>query len=92
MKVKISTITKGIPITLIEVLNKALNLNLQNDCKVRDQRNGHPQSGEETSVKTMKEVVVLMPQPAMDKVIQPEVEQISDASSILGVVKIKHNY
>ena len=42
--------------------------------------------------KTMEELVVLMPQPSMEKMAELQVDQISDASSILGVVRIKHNY
>lgn len=41
--------------------------------------------------KTLKDIVEMLPQPAMDKMEVTE-EQISDASKVLGVVRIKHNY
>ena len=96
LKVNISTITKGIPIMAIEVYYIGTNncfVNIHLYWKVSDPRTDQISSRTiEDEGKTLSDVVTQMPQPSMEKMLNLQADQISDASAILGVVKIKHNY
>ena len=96
LKVNISTITKGIPIMAIEVYYIGTNncfVNIHLYWKVSDPRTDQISSRTiEDEEKTLSDVVTQMPQPSMEKMLNLQADQISDASAILGVVKIKHNY
>ena len=96
LKVNISTITKGMPIMAIEDDYIGTNncfVNIHLFWKVSDPRTDQISSRTiEDEEKTLSDVVTQMPQPSMEKMLNLQADQISDASAILGVVKIKHNY
>merc|ERR1712150_182970 len=75
LKVNISTTTKGLPFTVIEVREE------KNEPAV-------------PAVPTLKDVVEQYnaeTQQELENVVELQVEQLSDASKVLGVVKIKHS-
>ena len=79
--------TTCVPCTIYKVIDFETPCNLQ----VREER--QEQNGSQVDKeKTIQEVVEIMPQPSMVKMVELQADQISDASSILGVVRIKHNY